>query len=248
MPSSCDVLVVGLGPAGGAAARAAAAAGWRVVAVDRKSEIGVQVQCAEFIPAPLGAYAAGAGVRRQAIRGMRSHLPSGGVADSGFNGWMVDRAAFDRVLADDAQRAGARLLRGTALATLDGRCARLTSETGAVDVDFRLLVAADGPLSRVARCLRLPPLKTVTTRQYTVPLRARSEHTDVWLSAEYPGGYAWLFPKGEVANLGLGADRRFGDDLKTPLDRLHSQLIDAGVVGADILCRTGGPIPVGGLR
>ena len=52
-----DVLVIGLGPAGGAAATAAARAGLSVLAVDRRKEVGVPVQCAEFIPLPMGRYA-----------------------------------------------------------------------------------------------------------------------------------------------------------------------------------------------
>ena len=51
---ACDVLVVGLGPAGASAARAAAKAGARVVAVDRREVPGLPVQCAEFVPLSLG--------------------------------------------------------------------------------------------------------------------------------------------------------------------------------------------------
>jgi len=109
------------------------------------------------------------------------------------------------------------------------------------------LVAADGPRSPVARHLGLPELPHVYTRQYTVPLRQPFATTDIWLSPAYPGGYAWLFPKGEVANLGLGLDKRYGA-LKPPLDALHRQLQAEGRVGGEILAHTGGEIPVGGMR
>ena len=64
----------------------------------------------------------------------------------------------------------------------------------------------------------------VHTRQYTVPLQRPAADTDIWLSPEYPGGYGWLFPKGRLANLGVGADKRLAADLKGPLDRLHRRL------------------------
>ena len=48
-----DVFVVGLGPAGSRAAWAAARAGKRVLAVDRRHRIGEPVQCAELVPALL---------------------------------------------------------------------------------------------------------------------------------------------------------------------------------------------------
>jgi geranylgeranyl reductase family protein len=248
--NACDVLVVGLGPAGGSAARVAAEQGARVVAVDRKREIGVPVQCAEFIPLPIGRCAAAPGVRVQAIEAMHSVLPSGAALDSGFRGLMVDRARFDQAFAAAAAAAGADVRAGTLLLGVDfaARVARLRGAEGEYSLGFRAIVAADGPHSRVAVLAGLPALETVDTRQYAVPLERHSTRTVVWLSDDYPGGYAWLFPRGEVANLGLGMDTRFGADMKTPLDRLHAQLAAAGEVGATVLSRTGGAIPVGGLR
>jgi digeranylgeranylglycerophospholipid reductase len=248
--SSCDVLVVGLGPGGAAAAATAARAGLAVVAIDRRAEIGVPVQCAEFIPLPLSRHAQRAGVLIQRILGMTSTLPSGTREQTDFPGLMIDRAAFDRALADAACVAGATLRRATTFAGLepDAAIARLRNDGGAHRVRFRALIAADGPRSRVAAALGVPGLETVETRQYSVPLLAPSSVTDVWLAPEYPGGYAWLFPKGATANLGLGMDARLERDLKGPLDRLHGALVAGGRLGPEILRRTGGPIPVGGMR
>lgn len=249
MHTTVDVLVIGLGPAGGAAALAAARAGLNVLAVERKEVIGVPVQCAEFIPLPLGKYARGDGVFAQRITGMQSILPSRTTMHSEFPGLMVDRAAFDQALAAQAQQAGAKLQLNSRLIALDGAVSQALVQTpqGELKVAYRLLIAADGPHSTVARALGLPPLETVHTRQYTVPLHMSCHDTDIWLSDDYPGGYAWLFPKGSQANLGLGMDKRWAMDIKQPLDALHHQLIEVGIVGKDILSRTGGAIPVGGL-
>jgi len=247
---SCDVLVIGLGPGGSAAAAAAARAGLAVIAIDRRAEIGVPVQCAEFIPLPLGRHARSAGVLVQRILGMTSALPSGTDHRTDFPGLMIDRARFDRALADAAREAGAALWRATSLISVDSGAdvAALRGESGEFSLHYRVLIAADGPRSRVAAALGLARLETVETRQYTVPLRIPSSATDVWLAPDYPGGYAWLFPKGATANLGLGMDTRMARDLKGPLDRLHGALVADGRVGAEILGRTGGPIPVGGMR
>lgn len=246
----CDVLVIGLGPAGGAAASVAARHGLSVIAVEKKKQVGVPVQCAEFIPLPMGKYAVTGGVLQQRIEGMNSFLPSGAVAHSDFHGLMVDRAAFDQALARQAEQAGARILLASRLMALDskGFVARIAIARGAVEIGYRVLVAADGPNSFVAECLGLPRLLTVNTRQYTVPLLEPYRDTDIWLSDAYPGGYAWLFPKGRLANLGLGADKRYAPDLKKPLEALHRRLTGRALVGKEIVCRTGGPIPVGGLR
>ena len=245
-----DVLVVGLGPAGGAAALAAAQAGLRVAAVERRKEIGVPVQCAEFIPLPLARYAVPEGVLQLRIQGMISHLPSGRMERSNSPGLMIGRAAFDQALARQAEQSGARLYLNSRLVGLDdtGSSAIAVTPQGEIRFDYRLLVAADGPHSLVARSLGLPQQETVHTRQYTVPLLEAAENTEIWLSPDYPGGYAWLFPKGGVANLGLGVDKRYAADPKAALDALHRDLIDQGRVGETILHRTGGAIPVGGLR
>lgn len=246
----CDLLVVGLGPAGAAAAAAAARAGLDVVAVDRRETVGVPVQCAEFIPLPIGRHARPPGVLVQRIAAMRSVLPSGAVERTDFAGLMIDRARFDQALADAAREAGAELRLRTVLDALDPAAGRATLHDphGVLAIAFRAVVAADGPHSRSAAALGLPPLETVGTRQYAVPLLRAYADTDIWLAPEYPGGYAWLFPKGDTANLGVGVDPRFAADLKTPLERLHATLVDAGRVGREILARTGGAIPVGGLR
>ena len=244
-----DVLVVGLGPGGGSAAWQAARAGLRVLGIDKKRQVGLPVQCAEFIPLPLGRYA-DRPVRVQNITGMKSYLPSGSVAQTDFPGLMIDRQAFDAAFAAKARAAGAELLINTRLRSLyiDEQVALLETPAGSSEVHYELLIAADGPHSPCARLLGWPEQPTVNTRQYTVPLKRAYSDTDIWLSDAYPGGYAWLFPKGKVANIGLGADKNFTHDLKQPLDELHRQLHEQGLVGEEILARTGGAIPVGGLR
>ena len=163
---------------------------------------------------------------------------------------MIRRDRFDQALARAAEAAGAVLWTDAALRAIDpdARCVRVSTAGGLREVHYGALVAADGPLSQAATCLGLARLPVVTTRQYTVPLLKEQRDTDIWLSARYPGGYAWLFPKGGVANLGLGLDPALEDDMKAPLDELHATLAREGRVGAEVLLRTGGPIPVGGLR
>ena len=245
-----DVLVVGLGPGGSSAALTAAQAGGAVLGIDRNAVIGEPVQCAEFIPRPMGAWAQDAGVLQQTVDGMKSYLPSGAVEESAFPGLMIDRAAFDRAIARRAREAGAELRTGTRLLELDpvAHSATLSDGNGEYMVHWRALVAADGPHSPCARLSGWAEQRTVQTRQYSVPLLQPYSDTDIWLSDDFPGGYAWLFPRGGVANLGLGIDKAVERDLKAPLEALHAELVARGLVGPEILARTGGAIPVGGLR
>lgn len=250
MTGVCDVLVVGLGPGGGAAAWAAASRGLRVIAIEKKRQVGVPVQCAEFIPIPIGRYARSQGILKQNIAGMQSVLPSGETRHSAFPGYMIDRAAFDQGLAAMAEEAGAEIRVQTTLEDLDvaGSTARVRDGSGWHVIRYGMLIAADGPISKVGDLLGLPRQKIVHSRQYTVPLLREMADTTIWLSGEYPGGYAWLFPRGEEANLGIGIDYDFTRDAKHPLDKLLDQLAAQGTVGAEIRRRTGGAIPVGGMR
>jgi digeranylgeranylglycerophospholipid reductase len=248
--ASVDVLVVGLGPAGARAAATAARGGTKVLGVERKKEVGIPVQCAEFVPLPLSGYANANGVLTQRVAEMASLLPSGTCQRSLAPGLMVDRAAFDAALVRDAQHCGAAVSLATRVVDVDAKrsIATLSARGQQVEIGYRILIAADGPHSTVGEKLGLPVLDTVHTRQYTVPLRQPYSDTDVWLSDAYPGGYAWLFPKGAVANLGLGLHKRHTRNLKQALDRLHKTMVEEGRVGSDVVFRTGGAIPVGGLR
>lgn len=242
--------MVGLGPGGSSASRVCAEAGLNVIGIDKKKSFGFPVQCAEFIPLPMASYARDEPVRIQRITGMKSFLPSGEVEFTDFRGLMIDRQEFDQALAQSAIQSGARLYSSAHLLSLrrDAKRAEAIIDREVVEIHFQYVVAADGPHSHVAHQLGLPSLKTVNTRQYTVDLLEPLDDTDIWLSDEFPGGYAWLFPKGDRANLGLGIDKRWGVDLKAALDNLHEKLVAQGRIGKSIHARTGGAIPVGGMR
>lgn len=246
--TAVDVLVVGCGPAGASAAYRAAEGGARVLVIDKRAEIGEPVQCAEFVPTPMLPYTRGEGVLAQQVEGMLTFLPSSASHRSAFPGLMIDRGAFDRALAAKAVAAGATLWTAARLLRLDGDTAVLRYQDSQHLIRPRVLIGADGPHSLVGRAVGVPDLEVVYTRQYTVPLRRPYADTDIFLSDAFPGGYGWLFPKREVANLGIGADRRFEDNLKVPLENLHRQMVERGLVGEEILGRTGGAIPVSGLR
>jgi len=162
-----------------------------------------------------------------------------------FPGYMLDRAAFDAALVSAAEQAGTRCAFGAAV--------RAIRPDGAVEladgrvIAAQVLVGADGPRSIVGRAIGQSNRQLVETRQITVPLRRSHQATDIFLSADIPGGYGWLFPKGDVANLGAGVDPSHKAQLKEIVARLHASLVEDGRVGAEILEMTGGAIPVGGM-
>ncbi len=247
-----DVLVIGLGPAGAMAARTAAHAGRRVIAIDRKRRAGVPVQCAEFVPAMIGTMfdadqlAAIGSSRRQTIASMNTFVEHAEIHfKPEFPGHMIDRAAFDAALVTAACNDGADCRLNVGLRAIDtGGVAHLTDGSS---VAARVVVGADGPRSPTARAIGQENRKIAETRQITVPLLKPFDATDIFLSAALPGGYAWLFPKRDQANLGLGVAPAWRNLLKPALEELHVRLVTEGRVGSTILGHTGGPIPVGGM-
>lgn len=241
-----DVLCVGLGPAGARAARAAAAARCRVLAVDRKHEPGRPVQCAEFVPALIGLEVEGLGdCVHQSIDAMETFV-EGAAPDhmAPFPGRMLDRAIFDAHLVEDARRAGAECRFGVTMRSIS-TAGIVTLSDGAL-VRARVIVGADGPRSIVGRAIGEVNRMLVETRQVTVPLLEPHNATDIFLSASIPGGYGWLFPKGGVANVGAGVSPDRRGLLKRIVQELHETLVAEGRVGGTILSQTGGAIPVGG--
>ena len=246
MTGGPDILVVGLGPAGSRAAEMAARARCRVLAIDRRRLPGRPVQCAEFVPALLDQELTGQeDVTRQRIDAMATFV-EGEAADlkSDFPGRMIDRAAFDAALAERARRAGADCRFAAALHGIDDT-GRVTLSDGST-LAPRVVIGADGPRSRVGRAIGSVNRELVETRQSTVPLNAPHGATDIFLSAEFPGGYGWLFPKEKVANLGVGVAPRAKARLPDLLDALHGRLVHQGRVGRAVHGCTGGAIPVGG--
>jgi len=239
---TADVLVLGLGPAGASAAAEAARRGCKVIALDRKLEPGRPVQCAEFVPALIDADVAGA--VRQRIDAMATFVEDDAAdLQQNFSGHMLDRAAFDASLVARAARAGAHCRFGRSVARLakDG-VAHLGD--GSL-IAARVVVGADGPRSRAGKAIGSVNTEMVETRQITVPLRRAHAATAISLSADIPGGYGWLFPKGEAANLGAGVSPAHKARLKSIVARLHAGLGER--VGREILALTGGAIPVGGM-
>ncbi len=241
-----DILVVGLGPAGSRAAALAAAAGLCVVALERRKAPGTPVQCAEFVPIPIERDVPGVrSVAEQRVARMLTFVGRGApeVTDD-FRGLMLDRAAFDRMLAQEAARNGAECRYGETVLSIDGdgvvetsRGARLRS---------RVLIGCDGPRSQVGAAIGQINCDLVETRQITVPLVLPHDATDIYLSADYRGGYGWLFPKGALANVGVGVAAARRGALKPALAALCRRLSAERRIGTHAFALTGGAIPVGG--
>ncbi|MGI0150937.1 MAG: geranylgeranyl reductase family protein, partial [Thermoplasmata archaeon] len=209
-----DVVVVGAGPGGSTAARFASEGGARTLLLDQRPEIGAPVQCGEFLPEPeeladlfpcRAEIAEAFHIPPEAVlrstREMLCVAPSGHRFRFPLRGITVSRRAFDQRLAEAAVRAGAELRNPCGVTGVhDGRV-RLA---GGDEVEARVIVAADGPLSTVGRAFGFRPERQLYRM---ITANCPGEFADVialFFGRLAPGGYAWVIPKAGEANVGLG--------------------------------------------
>ena len=191
-----DILVVGAGPSGSLAAKEAALHGADVILIDRKSEIGSPKRCAEGVSkdglAQLGIKPDPRWIARD-LYGVRLVSPNNTSVWMDNNtikipeaGYILERKVFDKHMAMDAARAGAKIMiktNATSLKRVDDGIIVSTNHMGKdIDIHAKIVIAADGPEYRIGRWAGLECNTSVA-----------------------PGGYVWIFPKGDdIANVGIG--------------------------------------------
>jgi len=220
-----DVLVIGAGPAGSSTAKHAALNGAEVILMDKKSEIGSPKRCAEGVSKEglkkLGIEPNSRWVTKE-LSGVRLISPNG--TDVWMKedqvklpeaGYILERKVFDKFMAMDAARAGAAIMIKTLARGMrkdyDGYIVSCESMVEDFEIKAKIVVGADGPESRVGRWgglkTAVKPKNMESGIQFEM-VGLEMEDPDViefYFGSVAPGGYAWIFPKGDdIANVGLG--------------------------------------------
>jgi flavin-dependent dehydrogenase len=96
--------------------------------------------------------------------------------------------------------------------------------------------------------MAMKPPDVLRGLQVEVPLVEPLNKTLVFLDQNFVGGYGWLFPKGKAANVGIGAIPGKRIRMGKMLDQFVETLFREGLIRRGILARSGGLIPVSGIR
>jgi flavin-dependent dehydrogenase len=161
-------------------------------------------------------------------------------------GYLLDRSIFDKELVASAVLSGAKI-------SIETRAVGLSPEGLVVEqgskkevIRSRVFIGADGVHSFIARSVGRSPLKTIVGLQYEVVILEPQSQVDIFFHKDYEGGFAWLFPKGETANVGVGVIPKKTNLLQGLLDHFLDRLVVSRKLSSiEIVAKTGGSIPCG---
>lgn len=272
--TSVEVLVVGAGPAGSAAAAWAARAGHEVLLVDA-AEFPRDKACGDGLtpraveqlrllgmgnwlegrPRNVGIRMIGFGAEHE-VRWNGPHLPDVGSA--------APRSELDDAIRQVAVAAGARFqggMRAVDVRRDDAvRSVIMQSSSGAQEIGFRRLIVADGvrsPLGRMlGRTWHRDTAYGVASRAYVTSDR----HDESWITSHLElrdadgaaiAGYGWIFPLGNgQVNIGVGSlstlRRKAEVNLHALIRTYASAQRSTFGLGADLQAVSSAMLPMGG--
>ncbi|WP_317065168.1 NAD(P)/FAD-dependent oxidoreductase [Methanoculleus caldifontis] len=242
-----DVVVVGAGPAGSAAARACAEEGLSTLCIEEHGTIGHPVQCAGLLSASA---LAECDVSKRSVlnevTGARMVSGLGGelLFDAGVTkAYVVDRCLLDREMAERAAEAGAEFRLKTGACGVQGASLLTRGVRGREEIPFRLLIAADGPRGSVARMLGLRRAGVYLAGvQAEVPYTMDPRYVELHPNAS-PDFFGWAIPVSRTrARVGLCAREHAGDHFARFVARYGGTSLHlvSGVIPLGVMPRTYG--------
>jgi geranylgeranyl reductase family protein len=216
---SCDVLIIGGGPAGSTCARELQGSGLHVIVMDKRSfprhktcagwitpevvkalQINLEEYSRRHILQPITGFRAGVLGRKQ-IEIFYKHVVSFGIRRYEFDDYLL-------------QRCGAQLRLGEELKTIErvGTGWRVNNS-----IEARLVIGAGGHFCPVARFMEAKgaqreivvaaqELEFQLTEEQAADCRVSPEIPEIYFCHDLKG-YGWCFRKGNFLNIGLGRER-----------------------------------------
>jgi len=259
MTIECDVLVVGGGPAGSSAARAAAKKGAKTILIEKQKEI-KDVPCAEGMGSylfPLLPFKIPKNQLKWKIKGIAFSDGKTEIIQQGhfYKGWSIERREFDNWLLNEAKRAGTQILMNTEFIDLklseDKYVDQIIAkqEKKNIKIKAKNIIAADGVESDIAKKLNILK-KTSDSIGYVYSWEMKNVDVkypyfeQMYFGDFAPGAYGYVFPKSnDVANIGVGSTK--GDkNLEKNFNIFMEEIIPRQVKNAEKTIDRSGIAPI----
>lgn len=235
-----DCIVVGAGPAGSTASRELAAAGARVVVLDRAQFPrykacggGIPLRTEKLLPFPIDSVVEDSVSLLQVSHKGSSRF----VQDSGKPfAHMVMRERFDALLLEQARKAGAEFRPGTTVRALEANSQVTIRAEDGFEATAPYIVCADGAHSPVGKMAGLGG-GIAECAAWEVEVRAPAIQRKAFRGTALielgykPWGYAWLFPKADVLSIGIVLHP---DQAPAMKDRVRDYITALGLGNADV--------------
>ena len=224
-----DVIVVGAGPAGSTTARECAARGLSVLMLDRAEFPrdkpcggGITVRASKMLPFSISpvvervitdlhlTYKQANGFTRRSEREVVS---------------MTQRRNFDSFLVEKAIQAGVVLRERAQVVQISREAAGVEVVTEDQTFSGSVLVAADGANGKTSAMAGIQPKvwRQIALEGNVTPAGGIPAQWETAFGVDIggtPGGYGWIFPKGDHLNIGIGGWRYVGPTLRERLTAL----------------------------
>ena len=213
-----EVIVIGGGPAGSTVARYIAEGGCEVLVIDGRDPIGTPLQCGELVPTNEEMNRLCPDVPDiddllqtppSAISRRTSEMylvpPSGKPLRYPFEGFMLNRVVHDEALVELAKLKGAEYLVDSRVDSIEGNSVKLRD--GRI-FNAKVIVGAGGHNDPLRKSfweesgLKIPVKFVLMDGDF-------GDAVELHFGSMAPGGYAWMFPKNEGANIGVGIQNKF---------------------------------------
>ncbi|HWQ66328.1 MAG TPA: NAD(P)/FAD-dependent oxidoreductase [Methanospirillum sp.] len=202
MDQGWDVVVVGAGPAGSAAAADCASAGLSTLLIEEQAHIGFPVQCAGLLSC--SAFSECRVTNRSVLNTVSGAVVSAGSASCSFDAgqikaYVVDRGMLDQEMGWTAANAGAEIQLKTGAHSVDIRNKVLKTRgvAGIQEIRYRVLIAADGPRSTISRAAGLDRAPVyLSGLQCDIPYDMEQQKVAIFPNAS-PEFFGWVIPMGK---------------------------------------------------
>ena len=238
--------VIGGGPAGLQAAITLAKKGVETIVFEKKSTIGLPIQCGEGLSInAFDDFSLPKGDKSFCVRELDTcHLlfPENNTILGDIKAFMIQRDKFDQFLANQALDLGVKIHTSKEVIDIkqnkEGSVVKFRGKNTEYKANY--VVLAEGPLAKLAEKIGFkPPSPMIKAFEYKIKGEWSDKLEFHFDSEKYPYGYCWVFPRDGETNVGIVT---IAKDRKARLDNF----LKGKKIQPEIINKVGGQIPMNG--